>query len=142
MKWIEFIFENDFSKYLRFVEYHMKENTWTDSDGLICQATALLVGRQINLIGTANIGSKEHFTKLESVQEANTLPPMNIAYYQNKYFQSLQMIDINDVLDKNKTLEDEDLNKTEDKTNQDDDKVLKKIEKPGKAKVVIKIIKR
>ena len=37
-----------------FIEKHKQENEWTDERGIMCNATALIIGRQINIIGTVD----------------------------------------------------------------------------------------
>ena len=55
------------------------------SDVIRCdaQATATLIGREVRLVGTANIGQKgEGYTTLESVRGSEYLSPLYIGYYQ------------------------------------------------------------
>jgi len=87
--WVQNIFggEESFSD---FIEEHKKPGVWTDGLGIMCQATSLYVGRNIHIVGTANIGQGFAFTKLESVEEANSFPPFTVGYYQDKHYQSLQ----------------------------------------------------
>ena len=87
--WVQNIFggEKPFSE---FIEEHKKPGVWTDGLGIMCQATALFVGRTIHIVGTANIGQGFAFTKLESVEEADNFPPFTVGYYQDKHYQSLQ----------------------------------------------------
>ena len=54
------------------------------------QATALIVGREIRLIGTANIGQMPGYTTLESLPGTETKKPLTIGYYQNVHFTSLE----------------------------------------------------
>ena len=54
------------------------------------QATALVVGREICLIGTANIGPMPGYTTLESLPGTETKKPLTIGYYQNVHFNSLE----------------------------------------------------
>ena len=57
------------------------ETDWTD-----------IVGRNIHIVGTANSGQKQCFTKLEANDEANKFPPLYIGYYQDKHYQSLEWV--------------------------------------------------
>jgi hypothetical protein len=54
------------------------------------QATALIVGREIRLIGTANIGQIPGYTTLESLPGTETKKPLTIGYYHNVHFTSLE----------------------------------------------------
>ena len=47
------------------------------------QATALFTGREVRIVGTANIGEKgEGFTTLRSVPGSEYLSPLTVGYYQ------------------------------------------------------------
>ena len=47
------------------------------------QATALVVGREVRLVGTANIGQPgPGYTTLESVPGADKMDPLTVGYYQ------------------------------------------------------------
>ena len=54
------------------------------------QATALAVGREFRLMGTANIGQMPGYTTLESLPGTETKKPLTIGYYQNVHFTSLE----------------------------------------------------
>ena len=92
-QWIEVVFDNSPEELRRFIQRQRHDGTWTDDYGIMCQATALYVGRNIRLVGTANIGQDQSYTKLEAGEEADTLPPFYIGYYQDKHYQSLELVD-------------------------------------------------
>jgi len=87
--WIQNIFGGEKS-FSNFIEEHKNPGVWTDGLGIMCQATSLYVGRNIHIVGTANIGQGFAFTKLESVDDADSFPPFTVGYYQDKHYQSLQ----------------------------------------------------
>ena len=39
-----------------FLRTHKRDTEWTDEDGIVIQATALIIGRRIHIIGTVNYG--------------------------------------------------------------------------------------
>ena len=92
-QWIENLFNNSPEDFRRFIQRQREDGTWTDGYGIMCQATALYVGRNIRLVGTANFGQDQSYTKLEAGEEADTLPPFYIGYYQDKHYQSLELVD-------------------------------------------------
>merc|ERR1719411_196185 len=60
-------------------------------NGVMCQATALFLEREIHIVGTANIRQGgPGYTKLESVPGAASLPPLTVGYLQDRHYQSLQ----------------------------------------------------
>ena len=88
-EWIQNLFRDE-DTFKAFLEKHKTLGKWTDSYGIMCQATALFVGRNIHIVGTANIGQGEAYTKLESVEESTKFPPFTVGYYQEQHYQSLQ----------------------------------------------------
>jgi len=88
-EWVQNLFGNE-DTFTEFLDEHRVSGIWTDSLGIMCQATALYVGRNIHIVGTANIGQGFAFTKLESVEEAENFPPFTVGYYQDRHYQSLQ----------------------------------------------------
>ena len=72
-----------------FLDRHKRPGEWTDNQGIICQATALAVGREIRLVGTANIGQMPGYTTIESLPGSERLKPLSVGYYQNIHFTSL-----------------------------------------------------
>jgi len=91
--WIDSMFGTE-KEFVKFLEAHSMPGAWTDNLGIMCQATALLVKREIRLVGTANNGQPGlGFTTLESVEGANSQEPLTIGYYQGCHFQSLQKIE-------------------------------------------------
>jgi len=88
-EWIQNIFGSE-ETFSEFLEHHKSLGTWTDSLGIMCQATALFVQRTIHIVGTANIGQGFAFTKLESVDGSEDFPPFTVGYYQDRHYQSLQ----------------------------------------------------
>jgi len=87
--WVQNLF-GDEKTFDEFIEEHRQPGVWTDGLGIMCQATALYVGRIIHIVGTANIGQGFAFTKLESTEEADSFPPFTVGYYQDRHYQSLQ----------------------------------------------------
>ena len=55
-----------------FLKKHSEPGTWTDDSGIICLATALIVGREIKIVGTANISSLAPDTLLWRVWKEQT----------------------------------------------------------------------
>jgi len=87
--WITNLF-GDEETFQSFLKDHRQLGTWTDAFGIMCQSTALYVGRNIHIVGTANIGQGFAFTKLESIEGADEYSPFTVGYYQDKHYQSLQ----------------------------------------------------
>merc|ERR1719187_896494 len=87
--WVQNLF-GDEKTFGEFIEEHRHPGVWTDGLGIMCQATALFVGRNVHIVGTANIGQGFAFTKLESIEEADSFPPFTVGYYQDRHYQSLQ----------------------------------------------------
>lgn len=78
-----------------FLKSHSVLGMWTDDLGVMCQATALYVGRAIHVVGTANIGQMGcGFTTLESVDGSEDLEPFTVGYLQDHHYQSLQKVDL------------------------------------------------
>merc|ERR1719369_1314517 len=88
-EWVQNIFGSE-ETFTAFIEKHRSLGVWTDELGVMCQATALFVGRNVHIVGTANIGQGFAFTKLESIEEADNFPPFTVGYYQDRHYQSLQ----------------------------------------------------
>ena len=57
-----------------------------------------MVGREIRLIGTANIGQLPGYTTLESLPGTASKKPLTIGYYQNIHFTSLKEQSKNDLI--------------------------------------------
>jgi len=57
--------------------------------GIMVQATALFLGRNIHIIGTANAGGSQAFTKIEGGPGAEQFPPLYIGFYQGRHYVSL-----------------------------------------------------
>lgn len=91
--WIKYMFNGKKKNFRKFVRKHRRDGEWTDSRGLLCQASALLVRRNIHIVGTANMDQKVCYTKLESVSGAEKFAPLTVGYYQDKHYQSLQKIE-------------------------------------------------
>lgn len=89
-QWIENIFGNDRSKFNKFIARHQGDCEWTDDYGIICQATALFLERNIYIVGTANMGQPTGFTIIEGTPESDKYPPLTIGYYQGEHYQSLE----------------------------------------------------
>ena len=86
------IFNNSLSKFLEFIAVHKRNGEWTDEYGIMCQATALYLERNIHIVGTANIGHSVGYTKLEGTPEAANYPPLAIGNYQDLHYQSLEEV--------------------------------------------------
>ena len=52
--WIQNIFNNSQKRFRKFLARHKRPGQWTDNSGIMCQATALYLGRNIHIVGTAN----------------------------------------------------------------------------------------
>ena len=117
--WIQNFFNNSKKNFRKFIGRHRRMGTWTDNLGIMCQATALflgnidiystsaclnqptfLSGRNIHIVGTANRGQEQSFTKLEAGEEADKLPPFYIGYYQDKHYQSLEKVEPTETTEK------------------------------------------
>ena len=88
--WIKEHFENKKKLFTAFVKKNRKDGLWADA--VMCQATALVVGRVVHLYGTVNIGHREDYTVIESISGAEKFPPFTILYYQEIHYQSLQQL--------------------------------------------------
>ena len=62
--WVEYVFNHDEDAFHEFYQLHKKQGEYTDSRGLICQATSLVLKRNIHIIGTANTGKEVKYTKM------------------------------------------------------------------------------
>ena len=80
--WIENIFGNDRTKFNSFIAQHQRDCEWTDDYGIMCQATALYLERNIHVVGTVNIGQSSSFTKIEATSESDRYPPLTVGFYQ------------------------------------------------------------
>ena len=75
----------------KFLADHKMNKQWTDEDGIIVQASALIIGRKINIVGSVDYsGQKEPITIIEGGHDSENLPHFNIAYLQDIHFQSLR----------------------------------------------------
>ena len=63
--WLENLFGGDKELFSRFLQKHSENQVWTDGYGIMCQATALVVGREIQVIWT-NHQEQGGFITLES----------------------------------------------------------------------------
>ena len=84
MEWIENYFNNSGEEWSKFLEEHSKLGTWTDKEGMICQASALFPERHIKIVGTLNRqqGNKatRPYTLLDSVESSENLASLVIGY--------------------------------------------------------------
>ena len=63
------------------MEEHSQENTWVDDEGLIVQATALIIGRNIRIVGSVDYtGQNRSYTIIKSTPGSERYPPLNIVY--------------------------------------------------------------
>ena len=62
-------------------------------------------GRNVHLVGTANSGQKQPFTKLEAGANGDKFPPFFIGYYQDKHYQSLEIDMVKEEMVRNKEKE-------------------------------------
>jgi len=89
-EWVQNVFGTE-EEMAMFLVSHSALGQWTDNLGIMCQATALLVKREIRIVGTANNGQPgAGYTTLESVEGASRMEPLTVGYYQGSHFQSLQ----------------------------------------------------
>ena len=86
--WVNMFFGGSWKKYEKFVKKHRQEKEWTDTFGILCQATALYLRQEIHIVGTVNFGQRVPFTRLES-GSASTNPPLTIGHYYDQHFVSL-----------------------------------------------------
>ena len=64
--------------------------------GVMVSAMAAYVNRDIHLVGTANIGKKSHYSKIEAnTSHASRNAPLTLGYLQDIHFQSLVNINYN-----------------------------------------------
>ena len=89
--WIKDLFENSERNFKKFLSKHSRPGIWTDDKGIMCQATSLYLGRNIHVVGTINAGHPENFTKV-GCPGADAFPPLYVGYYQDKHYQSLQLV--------------------------------------------------
>jgi len=92
--WIKHLFGGKKKNFVDFVQKHRRSGEWTDDKGLICQATALMLKRNIHIVGTANKGQSVSYTKLDSVAEADNFKPLNVGYYQDQHYHSIEKVDV------------------------------------------------
>ena len=52
--WLANLFGGDVEAFDRFLHHHSQNGVWTDVSGILCQATALIFERQIQVVGTNN----------------------------------------------------------------------------------------
>jgi hypothetical protein len=89
--WRDNVFGGSDVKFERFLAGHKRSCEWTDDDGIMCQATALYISRNIYIVGTKNSGPGDRgYTRLDGGPEADFYPPLFIGYYQDQHFQSLE----------------------------------------------------
>jgi len=74
---------------VEFVARHRKTGEWTDEKGLICQATAIYLKRNINIVDIRD-PRRPGLTSLPGGGFSNVFPPLNIGYSGN-HFQSLKV---------------------------------------------------
>ena len=92
-QWIQITFGGSKAQFQRFIKKHKKINTWTDNDGIMVQATALLLCRRIILVGTANHDPENRgFSVIEGGPGSEAYPPLIVGYYQGNHYQSLQEV--------------------------------------------------
>jgi hypothetical protein len=74
----------------RFVARHSRPGEWTDAAGIMVAATALFLGRQVKIFGSANIRPEgPGFTLIESTPGSGALEPLTVCYWQEVHYQSL-----------------------------------------------------
>ena len=67
-----------------------QDKQWTDDDGIIVQATALIMGRSISIVGSVDYsGQNDPINVIEGGPGSENHPPLTIAYLQGTHFQSL-----------------------------------------------------
>ena len=72
-----------------FVWTHCQDGAWTDSALVIQSATAMFLGRNINIVGTSNTSSRG-YTTVYDMGEADIKSLLCMGYYQ-KYPLQLQL---------------------------------------------------
>lgn len=88
------LFNNNAKQIDAFIEKHKQENEWTDSEGIMCQAMALIVRTKIQIVSTVDYSQQEDpFTSLESIPGNENLPPLTVGFIQNVHHQSLKPVE-------------------------------------------------
>lgn len=87
-RWFTEFFKEQEDEFQSFISLHSTVGEWTDDYGIICQATAYMLKRRIQIVHTTSIEP----TMLDSVSEAQFLPPLTVGYYQGKHYHSLEYI--------------------------------------------------
>ena len=90
--WLANLFGGDVEAFDRFLHHHSQNGVWTDVSGILCQATALIFERQIQVVGTNNKNPRGFFI-LESVPGSEELPSLTIGHYYDKHYQSLARVE-------------------------------------------------
>ena len=93
-EWTEDLFGGSWAAFLDFVAANSRPTTWTDNSGIMVQATAIYLERNIRLVGTINAGESVSWTTVEARAGAGAelFPPLYIGYYQSQHYQSLQLV--------------------------------------------------
>ena len=92
-EWKKSVFRSDRKRFHNFVTKHKRVGEWTDERGIICQATALYLGRNINVVGTVNARQAgPGYSVVEGGPCAENRDPLFVGYYQDQHYQSLKQI--------------------------------------------------
>ena len=85
--WLTNHFGGNVDAFDQFLYRHSQNGVWTDAYGILCQATALVLGCPIAVIGTNN---EKGYFMLDSVPGSENLPCFLIGYYYTQqHYQSL-----------------------------------------------------
>ena len=101
--WLANLFGGDVEAFDRFLHHHSQDGVWTDVSGILCQATALIFERQIQVVGTNNKNPRGFFI-LESVPGSEKLPSLTIGHYYDKHYQSLARVPPSETFGEDETI--------------------------------------
>ena len=92
-EWLTSVFQSNEKRFRNFVTKHEHVGEWTDGSGIMCQATALHLGRNINVVGTINANQAgPGYSVVEGGPGAENRDPLYVGYYQDQHYQSLKQI--------------------------------------------------
>lgn len=92
-EWLTSVFRSNSRRFGNFVSKHERGGEWTDDRGIMCHATALYLGRNINVVGTINANEAgPGYSVVEGGPGAENRDPLYVGYYQDQHYQSLKQI--------------------------------------------------
>ena len=110
--WISIIFDGSFERYSAFIAQHQRSTEWTDVTGIMVGATALYLGKNVNLqfyllllniiytflgrririYGTNNIGTSRPFFEIWGGDGSDTRDHINIGHYTDQHYVSIHKV--------------------------------------------------